>query len=218
MQRLFVAVLFGAVCLMAADDRIKADNEFVRVIKAEEQVHNKGAMHRHEFNRVMIYLDPGDLDVVYQDGHTDHQHWKRGDVAWSPAGGMHTSENVGHSPFRIVEAEIKKAAPAAAPVRRSKLDPIALDPKHNGLLFENAQVRVFRSWREPGATEKMHEHTGAWRIAVLLTPMDALTKLADGRVLTQHQEEGDVLSSGPVVHAATNTGSQRFEMVVIEVK
>jgi hypothetical protein len=67
----------------------------------------------HEFNRVMIYLDAGDLDVNYEDGRVDHQHRKVNDVAWSPAGGRHISENVVAKDLRIVEVELKKAAPAS---------------------------------------------------------------------------------------------------------
>lgn len=218
MHRMIPAVLLFAACLFAADDRIKVDNDFVRVIKATVLPHDKGALHRHEFNRVMIFLDAGDLTVVSQDGHKDEQHWKAGQVAWSPAGGMHTSENVGAAPLRLVEVEIKKPAPTVPPVRKPALDPVASDPKHNILLFDNPQVRVFRSWREPGGAEKMHEHTGAGRLVVLLTDLDAWMKSPDGAVTPQHGAGGDVLWSGPVTHAATNTGPQRFEMVVIEVK
>ena len=207
-----------ATCLFAADDRIKLDNDFVRVIKATVEPHQKSALHRHEFNRVIVALDAGDLDVVYQDGPIDRQHWKAGQVEWSPAGGMHTSENVGARPFRLVEVEIKKPAPGMAAARNPAMDPVALDPRHNILLFDNPQVRVFRSWREPGGAEKMHEHKGAGRLSVLLTDMDARVKTSDGPAASQHGAQGDILWSGPVVHAATNAGSERFEMVVIEIK
>ena len=38
----------------------------------------------------MIYLDSGNIQIRYADGKVDNQHWKAGDVAWSPANGMHT--------------------------------------------------------------------------------------------------------------------------------
>src|SRR5712671_6117085 len=102
------------------------DNATVRVLNAVDAPHHKGALHKHDFNRVMIYLTAGDLDVTTQDGHIDHQHWKAGDVAWSVGGPMHTSENVGTADLRIVEIEIKKPAPATAPKRNPKLDPILI--------------------------------------------------------------------------------------------
>src|SRR5258706_13260207 len=85
------------------------DNEHVRVLAAVDQPRHKSALHRHEFNRVMIYLDAGDLDVSYDDGRVDHQRWKVNDVAWSPAAGRHISDNVGAKDLRSVEGELKRA-------------------------------------------------------------------------------------------------------------
>ena len=153
-------LLFGLLLAFAADDRVKIDNDAVRVLNVVDQPHTPSALHRHELNRVMIYLTPGDLTVRYQDGHVEEQHWKAGQVAFSEAGGLHVSENVGATPLHIIEVELKKSA-SKAPVRNPKLDPVAIDPTHNVLLFENTQVRVFRSLREAGGTEMMHEHTGS---------------------------------------------------------
>lgn len=209
---------FCASCL-AADNPVQIDNDFVRIVKVADAPHNKSALHRHPFNRVMVYLDTGDITIDHEDGHKDEQHWRAGQVAWSPAGGMHTSENVGSAPIRIVEIELKKPAPAAAPLRNPELDPLAIDSAHYSLLFENDQVRVFRSWREPGGAEPTHEHTGRGRATVLLTELDAKVKLADGSTIVQHGAPGDVTwSDGPVIHSSTNTGSNRLEVIVVEVK
>lgn len=202
-----------AACLHAA-----VDNEFVHVIQAQVQPHAKGALHRHEFNRVIVALDAGELTTVHEDGRKETQHWKAGDVSWAPAAGMHTSENTGARPLRLVEVELKKPAPAGPAPRDPALDPVALDPRHNVLLFENPQVRVFRSWREPGGTEKMHRHAGSGRLSVLLTDADAEVRSPGGSVTPLHAAAGDVLWSGPVTHATKNTGSRRLEMIVIEVK
>jgi quercetin dioxygenase-like cupin family protein len=209
--------LFGLLLAFAADDRVKIDNDSVRVLNVVDQPHNPSALHRHEVNRVMIYLSDGDLTVRYQDGHIDEQHWKAGQVAWSAAGELHTSENVGAKPLRIIEVELKKPAPAKAPVRKRELDPLAIDPSHNVLLFENSQVRVFRSLREAGGTETMHEHVGTGRVGVFLTGLNATVKLADGSSSSLHLAAGDVSWSGPVTHATTNLGPNKLEMIVVEV-
>src|SRR5437016_322006 len=107
------------------------ENATVRVIKAVDRPHQKGALHKHEANRVMIYLTAGDLDVTSESGQTEHQHWKAGDVAWSVGGPLHVSENVGTAELRIIEIEIKKPAPATAPKRNPGLDPIQIDSSHN---------------------------------------------------------------------------------------
>src|SRR5258708_13083495 len=182
MTKLLTSALLCCAFLSAANDRIKIDNDVVRILEIVDTPHQRSALHRNEFNRVMIYLDAGEIEIIYEDGHKDRQHWKAGQVAWSPAGGRHTSENVGSSPLRIVEIELKKPAPAATPVRRRELDPLAIDPRHNRLLFENSQVRVFRSWREPGTAEPMHEHAGAGPAPVLLTDLEPTVNLSDGTI------------------------------------
>lgn len=209
-------VLMALLLMFAVDDRIKIENDSVRVLSVVDDPHHPSALHRHELNRVMVYLTAGDLTVRYQDGHVDEQHWAAGQVAWSPAGGMHVSENVGTKPLKIVEVELKNAKPAK-PVRDPKLDPVVIDPAHNILLLENAQVRVFRSWREAGGTELMHHHYGAGRVGVFLTDLNGSVKLADGTIIPQHSQAGDVSWSGPITHSTTNAGPNRFEMIVIEV-
>lgn len=218
MVRLLLGILLGCAFLLAADDRVKVDNEIVRILNVVDKPHNKSALHQHDVNRVMVYLDDGEMELTYEDGRKDKQHWKAGQVAWSPAGGRHTSENVGPGPLRIIELELKKPGPATPPVRKRELDPLIIDPKHNTLLLENGQVRVFRSSREPGGTEPMHEHVGAGRAAVLLTDLNASVKFADGTTTGQRGVAGDVLWSGPVTHSTTNLAPKQSVAVVIEVK
>jgi mannose-6-phosphate isomerase-like protein (cupin superfamily) len=211
-----IQTLFGFLLMFAADDRVKIDNDAVRVLNVVDQPHTPSALHKHEVNRVMIYLTAGDLTVRYQDGKVEEQHWKAGQVAWSPAGGLHVSENVGAKPLHIIEVELKKPA-SKPPLRNPKLDPVAIDPKHNILLFENAQVRVFRSLREAGGTEMMHEHAGTGRAGVFLTDLNGTVKLGDGNSTVLHVKAGDVSWSGPVTHATTNLGPGKLEMIVVEV-
>jgi mannose-6-phosphate isomerase-like protein (cupin superfamily) len=213
---LMMPLLFGLLLAFAADDHVKIDNDAVRVLDVVDEPHHPSALHRHEMNRVMIYLTAGDQTIRHQDGPVDKQHWNAGQVAWSPAGGLHISENVGEKPLRIIEVELKKPA-SKAPVRNPKLDPVAIDPAHNILLFENAQVRVFRSWREAGGTEMMHQHAGTGRVGVFLTDLHGTVKLADGSSSALEVKMGDVSWSGPVTHATTNLGPNKLEMIVVEV-
>ena len=210
--------LLMAFTAFAADDRVKFDNDAVRVLKVVDIPHKKSTLHKHDLNRVMIYLTEGDLDVTAENGQIDHQHWKAEQVAFSKAGGMHTSENAGAKPLVIVEVELKRVRPAA-PKRGPKLDPVAIDPKHNVLILENDQVRVFRSWREPGMSETMHEHTGAGRVVVLLSDIYAKVKMAGGESSEMRDKAGEVhWTAGPVTHAGTNAGAARFDMILVEVK
>jgi hypothetical protein len=63
----------------------------------------------------------------------------------------------------------------------------------------------------------LHEHTGAGRVAVFLTDIDASIH-SDGAETPLHAAAGEVTWSGPAKHAAVNTGARKFEMIVIEVK
>lgn len=195
------------------------ENPRVRIISALDKSHQPTALHKHDFNRVMVYLDNADQDISHPDGPTEHLHWKAGDVAWSPAGGMHISENMSATPLRIIEVEIRQPAPAAPPKRNPKLDPVAIDPSHNKLIFENSQVRVFRSTREAGGREKWHEHTGAGRAVVLLSDLSARLESANGRFSSMNGAPGDAFwTDGYIKHRASNIGSLPSDLIIVEVK
>jgi len=195
------------------------DNPTVRVLSALDRPHQKTALHKHHYNRVMIYLTAGDLDVTAEDGKVEHQHWKVGDVAWSVGGPLHVSENVGTADLRIIEVEIKKAVPPMAPVRNPKFDPIVIDPSRNKMIFENPQVRVFRSTLEVDGREKWHEHMGAGRAVVLLSPLSGRVEPAKGQPSPMVGGPGDVFwNDGSTRHRGANTGTKPSEIVVIEVK
>jgi hypothetical protein len=208
----------GGVAIDSAspDDRVPIDNDFVRVLQAIVSPQEQTAWSERPLNRVIVYLDPGTLEVRSPDGRVQKQRVRAGQAVWSAAGGQ-TSENTGHTPIRMIEIELKKPAPVTSPVRAKDLDPVLIDPKHNILLFENDQVRVFRSWRERGAEERVHEHTGSGRVAVFLTDIDAAVH-SQGSETPLHAPAGEVTWSGPATHSALNTGKRKFEMIVVEVK
>ncbi|MEP6714156.1 MAG: cupin domain-containing protein [Terriglobia bacterium] len=116
------------------------ENDFVRVLSVTDQPSTQpGPMHEHKGNRVMVYLDSGDLTVRWSNGKVENQHWKPGDVAWSPAGGIHTSQNVSARPLRIVEIELKTAGHPNA----------ATPPDRTRAIIDNPQVRVYQSEKAP---------------------------------------------------------------------
>lgn len=199
----------------AAQSTVTIDNDAVRVISVNYQPHDKSALHAHAGNRVVVYLDAGHLTVTFEDGHKEDLRVKAGDALWTPVGPKHMTENAASTPIRFVEIELKKSG---APAPQLKLDPVKLDPKHNQLLFQNDQVRVFRSWREPGGSEKMHEHAGQGRVAVMLTDVHAVVKQADGSTSPLDARAGDVTWSGPTTHSAANTGARRYDMIIVEVR
>jgi uncharacterized RmlC-like cupin family protein len=211
------ALLLLPAALFAQSKTIE-DNATVRIISAVDRPHQATALHKHDFSRVMIYLDNGDQDITI-DGKVEHHHWKAGEVVWSPVGPAHVSENVGAADLRIVEIEVKKPAPASPVKRNPKLDPLVVDRARNTLLFENDQVRVFRNSLAGGTREHWHEHVGAGRAVVLLTPLAARVEAANGDVSPMNGGPGDAFwRQGAVKHRGTNIGTRPSEMVLVEVK
>jgi hypothetical protein len=56
---------------------------------------------------------------------------------------MNAGEKVGPAPIRVIEIELKNPKPARPAGRNPKPDPVSISQKHNILLLENDQVRVF---------------------------------------------------------------------------
>jgi quercetin dioxygenase-like cupin family protein len=95
-------------------------------------------------------------------------------------------------------------------------DPVKVDPQHHTVDFENDQVRVLRWKIAPHETSAMHEHPS--NIVVFLTDADVKFTLPDGKTPERHAKAGQVISGGPVTHAAENIGNKPIELVQIELK
>jgi mannose-6-phosphate isomerase-like protein (cupin superfamily) len=191
------------------------ENEAVQVHMAVDQPHSKSALHKHDRDRVMIYLNDGHMRIENQGGKVENQTWKAGQVAFSPAGGMHTSENIDGSVLRIIEIELKPR-PAAKPVAMSPLDPVNVDPKRYTMEFENDKVRVFRGKYGPHQEGVMHDHFRD-RVVVYLSTGKLGVTTPDGRTETKQLEAGTVSWGGPAKHRES-VGDSPIEMVVVELK
>ena len=206
----------AAVFAQPAPDSIKLDNEFVRVLFLTDQPRTKTPLHRHEFNRVMIYLDPMEIVLRYQDGEVDHQRWRKGQVAWSPGGRLHTGENLMDRTARVVEVELKKP-PSGKPFRVGARDPVKVDSKNVKVEFENEYVRVLRCKYAANVREPLHEHLSEGRLTVPLDDVElkVTTEGAADRTVTLAAGQPS-WSTGPVVHAAQ--ANRAVELIVIELK
>jgi hypothetical protein len=110
----------------------------------------------HATNRVLIYLDTGNM--TRQEGSDKVQKiaFHRGDVRWRPASGAYVAENISDHPIRILEIDLK--GKNAGPVPVSKLDPTVVDAKHYKVEFENDEVRILRVHYDPHDKGELHEH------------------------------------------------------------
>src|ERR1700682_4907557 len=164
-MRLLATLAVCCAYLSAFEEGTKVDNNVVQIVEVVNAPRTTRTIQGDERNRLLIALDPGNIQRIYADGRRSHQHWGKGQALWIRAGESYTGENIGSAPMRFVEIELKKQAPLTPAARNHDLDPVAIDPKHNVLLLENEQVRVFRSWREAGATGRSTSlpAPGGWR-------------------------------------------------------
>jgi hypothetical protein len=211
-----LSLFASGVLAQPAPDTVKIDNEFVRVLFLTDQPRTKTPLHQHRLNRVMIYLDPMKLILRYQDGEVERQNWRKGQVAWSPAGRLHTGENLMDRIARVVEVELKQP-PSGKPFRKGARDPLKVNAKNVEVALENELVRVLRCKYLAKVREPLHEHLSHNRLTVALDDVDL-------KVTTQRSEDRTVRlragqaswSTGPVIHAAE--ANHAVELIVIELK
>jgi hypothetical protein len=215
MLRHLLPLLSTAAALIAATPETLIENDQVKVIKVVDEPHVKNAPHRHESNRVMIYLQAGRQEIV-ADGKKTVPEWKAGEVRWSPSGGMHTSEVVSANPVTIIELEIKKPADPSKKVT-AELDPLKVAPQLYKLEFENPQVRVFRVKMPPHVKVPLHQHMTN-RVVVYMTDQNTSTTPEGGKTEVGNHKAAEASWGMPAKHREENLSDKPFEAVVVELK
>ena len=190
------------------------DNEWTRVVVANTRPGPKGGLHKHDFNRVMIYLDEGVNHLEFQDGPIKDIRFKPGEVVWDTKGGMHTSQNTGTGPFRVVEVELRKNG---GEVQWPAGDPVKVAPQLYKVELDNAQVRVLRVKLAPHQKIPEHEHKLP-RVIVPLTEIQIEMTAPDGTKNTVSGKPADALFAPPAKHREENLRDQPVELLVVEFK
>ena len=190
------------------------ENGQVRVLIVTDQPQHKSALHEHKVNRVMIYLDPGTDRITYEDGRVEDLKFRSSEIRWSPAGGKHTSENIGERSFRVIEVELKNAG---GPFQPPALDPPTLWPKFFRIAIDNSQVRVLVAHIPPNEKMALHQHVLS-RVLVNLTDQHFRVIDESGKTVEVSAKAGDVHWASPNKHIEENLSSEPFEGVVVEVK
>jgi quercetin dioxygenase-like cupin family protein len=210
---LLFVVCAGVVAAQNASP-VKFDTPEVRVLEVTTSPGQRSAVHQHDMNRVMIYLDDGHMTLTGSPGPVDDVRWKAGAVRWSPAASPHISENVGSSTYRIVELELKNKG-GALPV--TPVDPVRVDPKHYKVEFENDQVRVLRARYGPGESGPVHEHI-LNRVTVFVTDQHMKVTTVEGKVDEARGLAGEIRLGGPAKHREQNLSPRPFEVIAVELK
>jgi hypothetical protein len=188
----------------------------VRVLVAHDEPHVKHALHEHKLNRVMVYLNAGEQDIITKDGNKTVLKFQPGDVKWSPASGLHTSEVTSNSAVNIIEIEVKKPGDPSKSAATA-LDPLKISPSVYKLELENPQVRVMRVKFPPHGAVPEHEH-GLNRVVVYLTDQDSKLTTPDGKVEESKHKAGQVSWGGPTRHKEENVLGTPVEVIVVEFK
>jgi hypothetical protein len=107
---------------------------------------------------------------------------------------------------------------ASSPVseRAAAADPIAVDPQHYTVEFENEKVRVLRIRYGPHEKSPMHSHPPL--VGVFLTPHLSRHTLPDGQVLEMQGNTGDVKYLDSIEHEPENLSDAPFELIAVELK
>ncbi len=217
-MRLTPFLIAATACgFLFATETVKTpiDNDDVRVLDVVVQPHEKGHMHEHKPNRVILYRNAGALDVEFEGGKKSVLKFKDNQVIWTPGGGAHSSTVSTDKPVGIVEIELKK--PGAGKKVTTELDTLKVDPKHYKLEFENDQVRVIRVRFGAHDGAPLHEHQ-LNRIMLYLTNSKTRVTSADGKVDETPHKAGEILQGGPARHSEINTLDHAIEVIVVELK
>ncbi len=95
-------------------------------------------------------------------------------------------------------------------------DPVAVDPDHYAVEFENDRVRVLRINYGPGEESVQHYHPDS--VAVFMTDIDAEMVLPDGTIEPASAPAGTVVFNPANEHLPRNNSDAPFEVVEIELK
>lgn len=95
-------------------------------------------------------------------------------------------------------------------------DPTKVDPDHYEVAFEDERVRVVKVSYGPAEESVMHSHPQ--QVVVLLTDVEMRFEHPDGTSEGFSGKAGDVVVLPPTTHRPVNTGSDRLQGVLVELK
>ena len=97
----------AAVAATRNSSKIVLENDKVRVKEAIFMPGEKPGMHTHQFAHVGVVIDGGTLKFNYPDGKTETLELKRGGAGYREANVIHEAVNMGKTPVRVIEVEVK---------------------------------------------------------------------------------------------------------------
>ena len=95
-------------------------------------------------------------------------------------------------------------------------DPVAVDPNHYNVEFENDQVRVLRIKYGPKEKSLMHGHPDG--VVVFLTDCDGSFTFPDGRTEPIQAKAGQAVWADSTEHLPENLSEDPLEIILVEMK
>lgn len=184
-------------------NNIKADTPQARAILLIAEPHHPLALPENSLNRVLVFLDAGQMIFPSSAGTPERIAFQAGDIRWAPARQSFTVENAADQPLKLVEVELKNKPPRP-PMPVSPLDPTVVDSSHYKVAFENDQVRVLRVRYGAHEGGNRHEH-------ILNRVVCYITDQGNGKA-------GEVHVSGAMTHSEDNKLDQPVERIAVELK
>jgi len=193
-----------------AHHQVLLENDQVRVLRWFVGVGDTTLHHSHPSN-LNICLTDYMGKVTEPNAKVSKVQAKAGSVTWRQAG-SHAVENLTQQPMEGIIVEPKQPVsmrPAGSP------DPVAVDPEHHKIEFENEQIRVLREHREPGDLPQ-HGHPDS--VQVLLTDSNVILTTVAGKTQSIAGKAGEVRWRPATEHRGTVLGEKAMEQILVEMK
>jgi hypothetical protein len=132
------------------------DNEGVQVWNISWLKGEPSPLHRHLYDLVGVYYEPGDRMIISPDGAKRPVSTKAWDIAFQRAGVTHIEEGVSDSPLRAIFVEMKQPGPYGTVAPAGEAPAFAADgatPK-----LDNERVTVWEFTNAPAVRPHHHTH------------------------------------------------------------
>jgi beta-alanine degradation protein BauB len=210
-----VAIVFAALPASAQDPvkvasstyKVIAENERVRVLRANVAAGGKTVMHEHPAHLV-VALGAANVKFTTPDGKTVDVAMKADDVTLMPAG-AHAGANAGTAPVDVVIVEMK-AAPGTGTL------PATRPGMKTTTVLDDPRVKAVRASFEPTFHEPAGSSHDYDQVVVMLAPGDVALTM-EGKT-TSTWKRGDVRLIGKGVAHETHAGKLAGDVLIIAVK
>jgi hypothetical protein len=159
------------------------DNDRVQVWNIAWLKGQPSPLHRHLYDLVGVYYEPGDRMIISPEGAKRPVSTKAWDIAFQRAGVTHIEEGVGDAPLRAVFVEMKQPGPYGTVAAVGNVP--AFSGGGGVQKLDNERVTVWEFAAKPAATRHTHLHDAV--VVAVGGPRPRAAWIKQGTV---HDDEG----------------------------